>query len=89
MLCVVFGYSKKHVRTFLTFNTDSVLYVVWFVLTFFCLIFWIQKMKVKTTNIVELTPLNPNVSLGKDDFLPSRDKTERHLWTNLLHARVV
>ena len=26
-------------------------------------------MKVKTTNIVELTPLNPNVSLGKDDFL--------------------
>ena len=43
---VVFGYSDKHVRTFLTFNTDSVLYVVWFVLTFFCLIFWIQKMKV-------------------------------------------
>ena len=26
-------------------------------------------MKVKTNNIVELTPLNPNVSLGKDDFL--------------------
>jgi len=26
-------------------------------------------MKVKTTNIVELTPLNSNVSLGKDDFL--------------------
>jgi hypothetical protein len=26
-------------------------------------------MKVKINNIVELTPLNPNVSLGKDDFL--------------------
>ena len=26
-------------------------------------------MKVKNNNIVELTPLNPNVSLGKDDFL--------------------
>jgi hypothetical protein len=26
-------------------------------------------MKVKTNNIVELTPLNPNVSLGIDDFL--------------------
>jgi hypothetical protein len=26
-------------------------------------------MKVKTNNIVKLTPLNPNVSLGKDDFL--------------------
>ena len=26
-------------------------------------------MKVKTTNIVQLTPLNPNVSIGKDDFL--------------------
>jgi hypothetical protein len=36
-------------------------------------------MKVKSSNIVELTPLNPNVSLGKDDFLrramfPSDDK---------------
>ena len=36
-------------------------------------------MKVKTTNIVQLTPLNPNVSIGKDDFLqramfPSDDK---------------
>jgi hypothetical protein len=36
-------------------------------------------MKVKTTNIVQLTLLNPNVSLGKDDFLrralfPSDDK---------------
>ncbi len=26
-------------------------------------------MKLKTTNIVKLTSLNPNVSLGKDDFL--------------------
>ena len=42
---------------------------VWIVLTFFCLIYWFQQMKVKTNNIVELTPLNPNVSLGKDDFL--------------------
>jgi hypothetical protein len=42
---------------------------VWIALTFFSLIFWFQKMKVKTNNIVELTPLNPNVSLGKDDFL--------------------
>ncbi len=42
---------------------------VWFALTFFPLVFWLQKMKVKTNNIVELTPLNPNVSLGKDDFL--------------------
>jgi hypothetical protein len=36
-------------------------------------------MKLKTTNIVELTPLIPNVSLGKVDFLqrpmfPSDDK---------------
>ncbi len=36
-------------------------------------------MIMKTTNIVKLTPLNPNVSLGKDDFLqksmfPSDDK---------------
>ena len=36
-------------------------------------------MKLKTTNIVKLTPLNPNVSLGKVDFLqrpmfPSDDK---------------
>ncbi len=29
----------------------------------------VLKMKVKSTNIVELTPMNPNVSLGKDDFL--------------------
>jgi hypothetical protein len=26
-------------------------------------------MKVKSTNIINLTPLNPNVSLGKDNFL--------------------
>ncbi len=43
-------------------------------------------MKVKTTNIVELTPLNPNVSLGKDDFLqkamfPSDDKLK-----NIVHS---
>ena len=36
-------------------------------------------MIMKTTNIVKLTPLNPNVSLGKVDFLqrpmfPSDDK---------------
>jgi hypothetical protein len=40
---VVFGYSEKHVRTFLTFNTDSVIYVVWFVLTFFVLSFGFKR----------------------------------------------
>ncbi len=52
---------------------------VWSRLTIFCLKFLIPKMKLKTTNIVKLTLLNPNVSLGKDDFLqravfPSDDK---------------
>ncbi len=41
----------------------------WFAPTFFHPKFLFEKMKVKTTNIVQLTPLNPNVSLGKDDFL--------------------
>ncbi len=42
---------------------------VWSKLTIFCLQFFIPKMKLKTTNIVKLTPLNPNVSLGKVDLL--------------------
>ncbi len=41
--------------------------------------FFIPKMTMKKTNIVRLTPLNPNVSLGKVDYLqrpmfPSDDK---------------
>ena len=31
--------------------------------------FLYHKMKVKSTNINNLTPLNPNVSLGKDNYL--------------------
>ncbi len=38
-----------------------------------------SKDEIETTNIVKLTPLNPNVSLGKVDYLqrpmfPSADK---------------
>ena len=52
---------------------------VWSRLTFFCFKFFIPKMTMKKTNIVRLTPLNPNVSLGKVDILqrpmfPSDDK---------------
>ena len=55
---------------------------MWFVL----FTFLFQKMKVKSTNIVELTPLNPNVSLEKDVFLrramfPSDDKLK-----NIVHS---
>ena len=44
-------------------------------------------MKLKTTNIVKLTPLNPNVSLGKDDFLqramfPSDDKLKSIVYSD-------
>ena len=31
--------------------------------------FLYHKMRVKTTNIIKLTPLNPNVSLGKEYYL--------------------
>jgi hypothetical protein len=60
---------------------------MWFALTFFCLKFLFQKMKVKTTNIVQLTPLNPNISLGKDDFLqramfPSDDKLKSIVYSD-------
>ena len=37
---VVFGYNEKNVRIDCTFKTDSVLCVMWLVLTFFCLILW-------------------------------------------------
>jgi hypothetical protein len=42
---------------------------------------------VKTTNIINLTPLNPNVSLGKEDFLrqamfPSDDKLKSIVYSD-------
>ena len=49
--------------------------------------FLYHKMRVKTTNIINLTPLNPNVSLGKDVFLrramfPSDDKLKSIVYSD-------
>jgi hypothetical protein len=45
-----------------------------------------QKGKIKTTNIVELTPLNPNVSLWKDDFLQRAMFSIDDKLNNIVHS---